>query len=64
MKQIIYKEVIEVDGVEYTVMDRDYSETINELIADQIIPDHNRDIFNYITDDIFTYITDDIVNSQ
>ena len=56
MKQVIYKEVIEIDGVEYTVMNCDYSETINDLIADQIIPDHNHDIV--------IYITHDIVNSQ
>ena len=56
MKQVIYKEVIEIDGVEYTVMNRDYSETIDHLIFYQIIPDHNNDIVNYITDDI--------VNSQ
>ena len=56
MKQVIYKEVIEIDGMEYTVMHRDYSETIDRLIFDQIIPDHNNDIM--------LYIVDDIVNSQ
>jgi hypothetical protein len=56
MKQVIYKEVIEIDGVEYTVHNCDYSETIRDLIADGVVLDHNMDIVNYIIDDI--------VNSQ
>ncbi len=56
MKQVIYKEVIEIDGVEYIVHNCDYSETISNLIDDQVVLNHNMDIVNYIIDDI--------VNSQ
>jgi hypothetical protein len=52
IKQIIYKEVIEIDGREYTVFNRDYSESINEAIKDQIIENDNQEIINYIVDDI------------
>ena len=56
MKQVIYKEVIVIDGVEYTVMSCDYSESIHELIEDQLIDGDDQEIFNHIVDDI--------VNSQ
>ena len=52
IKQIIYKEVIEIDGREYTVFNCDYSESINEAIKDQIIENDNQEIINYIVDDI------------
>jgi hypothetical protein len=55
-KQIIYKEVIEIDGREYTVTTCDYSDSINELIQDQMIENDNQEIINHIVDDI--------VNSQ
>ena len=56
IKQIIYKEVIEIDGREYTVTTCDYSDSINELIQDQMIENDNQEIINHIVDDI--------VNSQ
>ena len=56
MKQVIYKEVIEIDGRKYTVTTCDYSDSINELIKDQILSDDNQHIVNHIVDDI--------VNSQ
>jgi len=55
-KQIIYKEIIEIDGREYIVTTCDYSNSINELIQDQMIENDNQEIINYIVDDI--------VNSQ
>lgn len=56
MKQVIYKEIIEIDGCEYTVSTCDYSESINELIEDNILDDNNQEIINHLIDDI--------VNSQ
>jgi hypothetical protein len=51
-KQIIYKEVIEIDGKQYTVSSCDYSESIQELIKDNIIENDNQEIINHIVDDI------------
>ena len=56
MKQVIYKEIISIDGREYTVSNCDYSESIHELINDNILEDDNQEIVNHIVDDI--------VNSQ
>ena len=55
-KQIIYKEIIQIDGCEYTVTTCDYSDSVNELIQNQIIENDNQEIINHIVDDI--------VNSQ
>lgn len=52
MKQIIYKEIISIDDREYTVTICDYSESINELINDNVLSDDNQDIVNHIIDDI------------
>lgn len=52
-KQIIYKEVIEIDGCEYTVSTCDYSDSIQELIKDGFIEEaDNQEIINHIVDDI------------
>jgi hypothetical protein len=56
MKQIIYKEIIEIDGGVHTVTTCDYSECINDLNNDFILGPSNQEIIDYITDDI--------VNSQ
>ena len=52
MKQVIYKEIIVIDDREYTVSNCDYSESVNELIYDNILEDDNQDIVNHIVDDI------------
>lgn len=56
MKQVIYREVISIDGRDYTVSSCDYSESIAGLITDEILEDDNQEIINHIVDDI--------VNSQ
>ena len=56
MKQIIYKEIIEIDGEAHMVSACDYSECINDLNNDFILGPSNQEIIDYITDDI--------VNSQ
>jgi hypothetical protein len=56
MKQVIYKEIITIDGREYTVANCDYSESIYELLKDNVLEDDNQEIVNHIVDDI--------VNSQ
>ena len=52
MKQVIYREVISIDGRDYTVSSCDYSESIASLIADEILEDDNQEIINHIVDDI------------
>jgi hypothetical protein len=52
MKQIIYKEIIEIDGEVHTVTTCDYSESINDLNNDFILGPSNKEIIDYITDDI------------
>ena len=52
MKQVIYREVISIDGRDYTVSSCDYSESIVGLITDEILEDDNQEIINHIVDDI------------
>lgn len=52
MKQIIYKEIISIDSREYTVSTCDYSQSIYELIKDNVLEDDNQEIVNHIVDDI------------
>ena len=52
MKQVIYKEIIEIDGEAYTVSTCDYSECINDLSNDSILGPGNQEIIDYIVDDI------------
>ena len=52
MKQIIYKEIIEIDGEVHTVTTCDYSESINDLNNDFILGPSNKEIIDYTTDDI------------
>lgn len=52
MKIVTYREVITIDGRDYTVSTCDYSESIAELIADSVIEDDNQEIINHIIDDI------------
>ena len=52
MKQVIYREVITVDDRDYTVSNRDYSESIHQLIQDDVLENDNQEIINHIVDDI------------
>jgi len=56
MKQIIYKEIIEIDGEVHTIAACNYSECIHNLNNDFILGTSNQEIIDYIADDI--------VNSQ
>jgi hypothetical protein len=51
-KQIIYKEIIEIDGREYKVAEFDYSEFVNDAIEQEIITDKNLDIIKWVVSDI------------
>jgi hypothetical protein len=52
MKQITYKEIVEINGERYTVSCCDYSESISELIKDGVLYGSNQEIVNHIVDDI------------
>jgi hypothetical protein len=52
VKQIIYKEIIEIDGDVHIVTTCDYSESINDLNNDYILGPSTQEIIDYITDDI------------
>jgi hypothetical protein len=51
-KQVIYKEIIEIDGQEYKVADFDYSQFVNDAINQDFILDDNQEIINWVVDDI------------
>jgi hypothetical protein len=52
IKQVIYKEIIEIDGHEYKVADFDYSEFVNDAINKNFITDNNLDIIKWVVSDI------------
>lgn len=52
MKDVVYKEIVEIDGRQYTITTCHYSDTIAELIADEIIEDDSQAIIDHIIDDI------------
>ena len=55
MKDVVYKEIVEIDGRQYTITTCHYSDTIAELIAYEIIEDDNESIIDYIIDDIVNH---------
>ena len=52
MKQIIYKEIIEIDGKVHTVTTCDYSEFINDLTNDFLLGTSDVEILDYIIADL------------
>jgi len=50
-KSVIYKEVIEIDGVECAITTYDYTDSINEAIDDGAIPHLHSEVIEYIMDD-------------
>ncbi len=52
MKQVLFRHVISIDEQEYTVHSCDYSESIHELIRDQILENDNQEIIDHILQDL------------
>jgi hypothetical protein len=52
VKQIIYKEIIQIDGKVHTVTTCDYSEFINDLINDDVLGTSDVEILDYIIADL------------
>lgn len=55
MKDVVYKEIVEIDGRHYTITTCHYSDTIAELIADEVIEDDNQAIIDHVIDDIVNH---------
>ena len=51
-KQVIYKEIIEVNGHEYKIAEFDYSEFVKDAINQNFISDDNQEIINWVVSDI------------
>ena len=51
MKQILLRYVISIDEQDFTAHSCDYSESINELIRDEILEDDNQEIIDHILQD-------------
>jgi len=48
MKEVIYYKIISIDGRDHTISCCDYSESINELIKDNILEDNDSEIVDHI----------------
>jgi hypothetical protein len=53
-RKVIYKQVIEIDGVEYATRRCDYTDAVEAWLADGVLPVNacNSEIVNYVSDDI------------
>ena len=51
-EQVIYKEIIEVNGHEYKIAEFDYSKFVNDAINQNFISDDNQEIINWVVSDI------------
>ena len=54
MKRVTYREVIHIDGTDYTIGSLDYTASIEQAIKDEACGDNNHDIIDWILDDIRT----------
>ena len=52
MKRVTYREVIHIDGFDYTISTLDYTDSIEEAIKDEVCGDNNHDIIDWVLDDI------------
>jgi hypothetical protein len=52
MKQVIYKEIVQIDGVDYMIHNCDCSEIIDIWISNKEIEDDNDKIIDCILNDI------------
>ena len=52
MKRVLYREVIHIDGTDYTIGTLDYTTSVKEAIKDEACADNKHDIINYVLDDL------------
>jgi hypothetical protein len=50
-KSIVYKEIIEIDGVEYAISTCDYTESINEKIDCGLMSHLESEVVEYVSED-------------
>ena len=54
MKRVLYREVIHIDGTDYTISTLDYTTAVKEAIEDEACANNKHDIIDWILDDIRT----------
>jgi hypothetical protein len=54
MKRVTYREVIHIDGTDYTIGTLDYTTAVKEAIEDEACANNKHDIIDWILDDIRT----------
>jgi len=54
MKRVLYREVIHIDGTDYTISTLDYTTSVKEAIKDEACADNKHDIIDYVLDDLRT----------
>ena len=52
MKRVFYREVIHIDGVDYTIGTLDYTTAVKEAIEDGDCANNKHDIIDYVLDEV------------
>ena len=50
--RVTYKQVIIIDDQEHTILSCDYSDSISEAIANEIVEDDEQDVIDFIVSDL------------
>ena len=64
MKRVIYREVIHVDGTDYTVGGRDYSTAVKEAIKEGVCANNKHDIIDWVLDDVMDSFREEILTQS
>jgi len=64
MKRVIYREVIHVDGTDYTVGGLDYSGAIEEAIKDGVCANNKHDIIDWVLDDVMDSVREELLTKS
>lgn len=49
---VVYKELVTIDGVDYVISNIDFSESVTELIHDDLIESDDSSILDHVKDSI------------
>jgi len=61
MKRVTYREVIHIDGVDYTIGTLDYTTAVKEAIEDEACANNKHDIIDWILDDVMDSMRQEIL---
>ena len=64
MKRVIYREVIHVDGTDYTVGGLDYSTAVKEAIKEGVCANNKHDIIDWVLDDVMDSFREEILTKS